>query len=192
MKTEARRMSDEATDEELMAAAATGSEQAFRRLAARHGPRTFRLACRLVRNPADAEEIVQEALLRAWVNAPTWRPIAAFRTWLYRVVVNLAIDRQRQGLKRGRFTRLTEAGDLVDPQPDAAALLARDEAARLVSRAIAALPDRQRAALVLTHHEGLSNAEAADILGTSVGGIEGLLVRARRSLRGQLEPLLRE
>ena len=175
---------DEADDQQLMTAVAEGDERAFRILAVRHLAWALRLAGRLTGNPADAEDIVQEAMLRVWTNAPRWQPAARFRTWFYRVVVNLALDWRR----RRPFAALDEAGEPADPNPDPQAALDQRQTARRVAAAIAALPERQRVALVLTYFEELSNAEVAGLLGASVGGIEGLLVRARRALRLRLGP----
>lgn len=182
----------ETSDEDLMAQVSRGDQRAFHGLVARHHGPAFRIADRLLRNRADAEDVVQEAMLRVWVQAPTWRPAALFRTWLYRVVVNLAIDRHRQRQRRGGGAPVTEADTVADPGPDPAARAAQGEVDGLVAAAVAALPERQRAALVLAHYEGLSNSEAAAVLDTSVSGIEALLVRARRALRARLEPLLRD
>jgi len=175
---------EEADDQQLMSAVAEGNEQAFRTLALRHLAWALGLAGRLTGSPADAEDVVQEAMLRVWINAPRWRPAAAFRTWFYRVVVNLALDWRR----RRPLAALEEAGDPVDPNPDPQAALDQRQMALRVTAAIADLPERQRVALVLTYYEGLSNAEVARLLGASVGGIEGLLVRARRTLRLRLGP----
>ncbi len=171
-------------DQRLMMAVAEGDEPAFRVLAARHLAWALRLAGRVAGNPADAEDIVQEAMLRVWVNAPKWKPAAEFRTWFYRVVVNLSLDRRR----RPPLASLEDAGEPIDPNPDPQAALDRGQSARAVAAAIAELPDRQRLALVLTYYEELSNAEVARSLGTTVGGVEGLLVRARRALRLSLGP----
>lgn len=176
----------EASDEDLMQRIARGDEAAFRLLARRYAARAIALARRITGNDADAEEVVQEALLRVWINAPRWRPFAAFRTWFYRVVLNLCLSRRR----RVPFVALEAAGDPVDPSPEPGARLERAEADSLVAAAIAGLPDRQRAAIVLTYHEGLSNAEAAAVLETSVSGVEALLVRAKRSLREKLGGML--
>jgi RNA polymerase sigma-70 factor (ECF subfamily) len=178
---------DEASDEELMARVARGDEGAFRLLARRYAGRAIGLARRITGNDADAEEVVQEALLRVWVNAPRWRPMAAFRTWFYRVVLNLCLSRRR----RAPFLPLP-AGEQIDSAAGPALRLERAEVDRLLAAAIAALPDRQRAAIVLTYHEGLSNAETAKILETSVSGVEALLVRAKRTLRERLGGLDRE
>lgn len=177
---------EEPSDEQLMARIADADVVAFERLARRHHGRVQALAFRVTRNRADADEIAQEALLRVWVAAPRWRPTAQFRTWLYRVVVNLCLDRQRHA----PFAPLDAAGDPPDPAPDATVRIADDEAGRAVGAALDALPERQRLALVLTYYEGLSNAEVATVLETSVSSIEALLVRAKRTLRQSLGPLM--
>jgi RNA polymerase sigma-70 factor, ECF subfamily len=176
----------EASDEDLMARIAQGDERAFRQLVARYAPRAVGLARRITRNEADADEIVQEALLRVWLNAPRWRPTAAFRTWFYRVVVNLCLNRRR----RAPMLALAAAGDPADSAPDAFARMQREEVDRRLIAAIAELPERQRVAIVLTYHEGLSNADTADVLETTVSSVEALLVRAKRALRDKLGPIL--
>jgi RNA polymerase sigma-70 factor (ECF subfamily) len=174
------------SDEELMARIAQGNEPAFRALAGRHSARAVGFARRVLGNGADAEEVVQEALLRVWINAPRWQPTATFRTWFYRVLINLCLNRRR----RAPFASLDEAGDPADPGEDAAATLERGQRDRQIAEAVAALPERQRAAIVLTYHEGLSNAETARALETSVSGVETLLVRAKRALREALGVVL--
>ena len=176
---------DGPSDEELMGRVAKGDESAFRTLARRSVPSAIGLARRVLGNAADAEEVVQEAMLRVWINAPRWRPEAKFRTWLYRVVFNLCLNRKR----RAPFADLADAGDPIDPHPDAAEQMERNQRDRAIADAIARLPERQRAAIVLTYHEGLSNADTADVLGTTRSAVETLLVRAKQSLRRQLESL---
>ena len=168
-------------DHDLMARVARGDQEAFRVLVRRHAAPAQRLARRIVGNDAMAEDIVQDALLRVWVNAARWRPEAAFRTWLYRVVVNLCLNAKR----RAADLPLAAAGDPAGPD-DAAATLERRERDRALAAAVDALPARQRAAIVLTYQEGLGNAEAAAVLDASVSGLEALLVRARRALRAAL------
>ena len=170
-------------DHDLMARAAHGDERAFRELARRHAGSALRLARRILGSEALAEEIVQDAFLRVWINAPRWRPQAAFRTWLYRVVINLCLNAKR----RPDDLPLAAAGDPADPAHDPGAALEQRERDARLAAAIDRLPARQRAAIVLTYQEGLGNAEAAAVLGTSVAGIETLLVRARRSLREAFE-----
>ena len=165
-----------------MARVARGDEQAFRLLSRRHVGAASALARRILGNDAVAEDLVQEAFLRVWLNAPRWRPEAAFRTWLYRIVVNLCLNERR----RPSTLPLNFAGDPPDPAATPDADLATRERDKLVADAIDALPARQRAAIVLTYQQGLSNAEAANSLDTSVSGLETLLVRAKRALRAAL------
>ncbi len=172
----------EPADHDLIARVGRGDRQAFQLLARRHAARSLGLARRIVRNDAVAEEIVQEALLRVWINAPRWRPEAEFRTWLTRIVVNLCLNEQR----RPPTLPLAAVPDPVDFAPDAGADLERRERAARLAAAIDALPPRQRAAIVLTFHEGLGNAETAIALDASVSGVEALLVRAKRALRAAL------
>ena len=178
----------EASDEELMLRIARGDQRAFRELVPRYAVRAAGLARRITGSKADAEDIVQEAYLRVWVNAPRWRPQAAFRTWFYRIVFNLSLNRRR----RAPFSPLEDAGDPPDPAVGASERMVRDETDRAVAAAIATLPERQRAAIALTYGEELSNVEAATVLGTSVSGIESLLVRAKRTLREKLGPLVED
>jgi RNA polymerase sigma-70 factor (ECF subfamily) len=169
-------------DHALMARVAQGDEPAFRLLSRRHAGDALRLARRILGSDALAEDIVQEALLRVWRAAPRWRPDAAFRTWLYRIVINLCLNAKR----RPPDLPLEQARDPADSAPDAAAALEIRERDRRLAAAIDALPSRQRAAIVLTYQEGLGNAEAASVLDTSVAGVETLLVRAKRALRAAL------
>jgi RNA polymerase sigma-70 factor (ECF subfamily) len=170
------------SDEALMARIARGDEPAFRELARRHLAWSIALASRITGNAADAEDVAQDAMLRVWSHAPRWQPLASFRTWLTRVVVNLCLDRKR----RAPWVALDAAGEVPDPAPDAAARMETGETDRLVAAAIATLPERQRAAIVLTYREGLSNAATAAMLDTSVSALETLLVRAKQSLRRSL------
>ena len=174
------------SDEALMARVAQGDEPAYRQLARRHLPVAVALARRILGNTADAEDVAQEALLRVWVHAPRWQPLALFRTWFRRVVVNLCLDRKR----RMPWTDLDAAGELVDPGAGPGEQIERSERDRLVQSAIAELPARQRAAIALTYGEGLSNAEVADSLDTSVSAVETLLVRGKQNLRRALAKVI--
>ena len=145
------------SDEALMARIARGDEPAYRQLARRHLPVAVALARRILGNTADAEDVAQEAMLRVWTNAPRWQPLALFRTWFRRVVVNLCLDRKR----RAQWVDLEAAGEIVDPAANAGEQVERGERDQLVRAAIGRLPARQRAAIVLTYSEGLSNAAGA-------------------------------
>jgi RNA polymerase sigma-70 factor (ECF subfamily) len=176
------------SDEALMARIARGDEPAFRALVSRHLPLMLGLARRILGNAADAEDVAQEAMLRVWTHAPRWQPLALFRTWLTRVVVNLCLDRKR----RASWVALEAAGELVDPAPGAGEKAERAERDRMVAAAIAELPARQRAAIVLTYGDGMTNAQVADIIGTSVSAVETLLVRGKQNLRRALDNVIDE
>ncbi|HEY4142457.1 MAG TPA: RNA polymerase sigma factor [Pseudolabrys sp.] len=178
---------DEArADEALMAKVARGDEAAFRQLSRRHVPAMVGLARRVLGNTADAEDVVQEAMLRVWTHAPRWQPLAAFRTWLTRVVVNLCLDRKR----RKPWVGLDAAGEIADPTPSVPEVAEQNEREHALTAAIGELPDRQRTAIVLTYSEGMTNAQVAEVLDTSVSAVETLLIRGKKSLRAKLGGLI--
>jgi RNA polymerase sigma-70 factor (ECF subfamily) len=170
------------SDEALMARVARGDERAFQLLSRRHLPAMLGLARRILGNAAEAEDVAQEAFMRVWTHAPRWQPLAQFRTWLTRVVTNLCLDRKR----RAPWVELEAAGDIVDPAPGAGEKAEDRERERMLAAAIEKLPVRQRSAIVLTYGEGMSNAQVAEILDTSVSAVETLLVRGKQNLRRAL------
>ena len=175
--------SDEAhSDEALMARVALGDAAAYRLLTRRHVPAMLGLARRILGNTADAEDVAQEAMLRVWTHAPRWQPLALFRTWLTRVVVNLCLDRKR----RAPWVALEAAGEIVDPALGPGERIEHGQRDRLVAAAIGELPARQRTAIVLTYGDGMSNAQVAEILDTTVSAVETLLVRGKQNLRRAL------
>jgi len=173
----------EDSDDELFARAGRGDRSAFSSLVARHEARLMSAAMRMMSGRAAAEDAVQETLVRAWVQAPRWRPQtngrAGVGAWLSRVLVNIAID----GARRPRIAPLDAAGDPVDPAIAADEGLISGERRARLHAAIMALPERQRMAVSLSYDAGLSNAQGALAMVTSVGAFELLLVRARRTLR---------
>ena len=124
--------------------------------------------------------------MRVWTHAPRWQPLAQLRTWLTRVVINLCLDRKR----RAPWVELETAGEIVDPAPGAGEKAEDDERERMLAAAIETLPTRQRSAIVLTYGDGMSNAQVAEILDTSVSAVETLLVRAKQNLRRALENVI--
>ncbi|MFO1141134.1 MAG: RNA polymerase sigma factor [Amaricoccus sp.] len=173
------------SDAELLGGYAGGDQSAARTLTLRHAPRVFALARRMLGDVAEAEDVTQETMLRLWRIAPDWEEgRAAVGTWLYRVASNLCVDR----LRRRREVGSDALPELADEAPGAAARLeARDRAAALEA-ALAALPERQRLAVVLRHFEERPNPEIAAILGVSVEAVESLLARGRRDLAARLAP----
>ncbi|MFN4230677.1 RNA polymerase sigma factor [Parvibaculum sp.] len=172
---------EQPSDDELVAAVASGDEAACRALMDRHLTRILALARRMLGNQADAEEVAQEVFLRVWTHADRWEPgQARFGTWLHRVATNLCLDR----LRKNRPTDdIDEMPDLASGDPGPHRQLEQRELAARVDAALQVLPERQRAAIVLSHYQGLGNVETADILGVTVEAVESLLSRARRQLR---------
>lgn len=176
-------LSDADPDAELVARVGARDASAVRVLVARKLPRLLALATRMLGDRSEAEDVAQETFLRIWNHAPRWRDgEARFDTWLYRVVLNLCHDRLR-GRREEPVDVLPEVPD-TQPEPAAhAELRSRDASVR---RALAALPPRQREALVLQYYQDMSNVEAANLMGITVEALESLLARARRNLRAQL------
>lgn len=172
-----------AEERALMARAAAGDAAAFNRTVGLHMAMVHGLAWRMLGDAAEAEDVVQECFVKLWVNAKGWAPSGGgLGAWLRRVATNACLDR----LRKPRGVSDAALAEHADEGPPADAVI--DEARRreAVAVAIHALPDRQRAAIVLTYYEGASNAEAASILGLGVKALESLLVRARQALTQQL------
>lgn len=171
------------SDDRLMALCADGDAQAFSVLLERHGEAAWRLAWRMTRDRGEAEDLVQEGFARLWKQAPDWRAgQAGPGAFLQRVITNLAIDRSR----RRRPEPMAEPPDCEDPAPLPDALAEDADLSARVQACVASLPERQRAAIVLTYWEGLSGPQAANVMELSPKAFESLLVRARGALKGVL------
>lgn len=167
-------------DEDLVRRVGQGDPAAVQAMVARKLPRMLALAQRMLGDPVEAEDVAQEALVRAWRQAPRWvSGRARFDTWLHRVALNLCYDRlrRRREIPTDAMPERRDEG----PAPDRG-LLAADVGVA-VNAALAGLPDRQREAIVLCHYQELSNIEAAGLMKVSVEALESLLSRGRRALR---------
>ncbi|MEL6829034.1 MAG: sigma-70 family RNA polymerase sigma factor [Pseudomonadota bacterium] len=174
-------MSAESEIEQVRRAAA-GDRAAQAALVHRHMPVIFRVSYRLLQDRAEAEDVTQETFLRVWKKLSEWEPRASFSSWACTIAVNLSRDR----LRKKKPILMDELPEQIDHalQPDAE--LASNQAVARIETQIAALPDRQREALSLCALEGMGNKEAAEAMGVTVHALEGLLGRARRSLRATL------
>lgn len=170
-------------DDVLLRRFALGDAAAARALTLRLTPRVHAHAMRLLGDRAEAEDVTQEAMLRLWRIAPDWREgEAKVSTWLYRVTANLATDR----LRKRRAVALDSVPEPEDAAPGPAGLLQDKARAAALQQALAALPERQRQAVVLRHLEGLGNPEIAGIMDISAEAVESLIARGKRALTAAL------
>nr|WP_225444776.1 sigma-70 family RNA polymerase sigma factor [Pseudomarimonas arenosa] len=146
-------------------------------------PRLHRLAYRLLGDAGEAEDVCQEVFMKLWQLAPRWQADAALGTWLHQVALNASRDRLRKrrdlSMEAHDWEVLTDRSPAVDPERSAQHAETQD----WLDRAMAALPQRQREALLLCHDQGLNQREAAAVMDIEIGALESLLSRARQSLR---------
>lgn len=156
---------------------------ALEELVRRHRDTAYRVALRICLNPADAEDIAQEALVRAWRALPRFRGDAGFSTWLYRIVTNVALSSVSRRREQPTDDVLEPPGPDLDP-----ATAAQDrEKLAAAGRALRALTAEQRACWVLREVEGLSYDELAEILDISLPAVKSRLFRARSEISTALE-----
>lgn len=180
----ARVLGDE-TDARLVAAVARGDAAAFRRLTDRHLAAVHRLAARMLGDRNEADEVTQDTFLKLWTHADRWRPANGdgnLLPWLRTIATNACIDRVR----KRRFDGGCEIPERADDAASAPEQIDEGRLGALVSRALAGLVDRQRAAIVLTYYEELSNVDAAAAMGLHLKAFESLLLRARQALKAAL------
>jgi len=177
----------------VLARARQGDSDAFRALVERHSRTVFRLAFRMTGNEEDAEDVVQEAFLRAYRQLGRFESRANFGTWLYRIVANCSVDlmrakQSRQDMSHGES--LDEATEL--PSRDSAGperLAQSAEIQRRVQDALAGLSPLERAAFTLRHYEGRSIEEISQTLGLGTSAAKHSVFRAVKKLRVALAPL---
>ncbi|RXT51555.1 RNA polymerase sigma factor [Bradyrhizobium betae] len=167
-------------DSELLDRLATGDEAAFRMLVERHIDRAYAIALRIVGNAADAEDVVQDTMLKIWSHRGRWQHgRAKFSTWLYRVISNRCIDLRR----KPRNENVETVPEVADGQPGAVEIIERNELNGMLELAMQRLPEQQRIAVIFSYHENMSNGEIAQVMDTTVAAVESLLKRGRQQLR---------
>jgi RNA polymerase sigma-70 factor, ECF subfamily len=183
-------------EQELIERCLAGDASAFEPLVERYRQRVWRLAYQLLRDREEAWDCAQEAFVRAFHSLPSFRGHAAFYTWLFRITVNVATDRQRsRGAQARAFgaERLSEEEwkrTMPDPgaRPDQAAV--QSEQRERIRQALDALPPKARTIIMLSDVEGLSYREIADVLGCPIGTVMSRLHNARKRLKSLLGPML--
>ncbi|HEY8962236.1 MAG TPA: sigma-70 family RNA polymerase sigma factor [Luteolibacter sp.] len=186
---------DPSIDAALMARAGNGDQKAFRQLVERHRNAVVGTVAKMLNDATEAEDIAQQVFVRLWKHAKRYRPEAKFTTYLFTVTRNLVFNESR---RRGRKKEVSieereESTHFSLPsqpgrQPDSELL--QTELQQAVDRAIAALPDAQRMAVVLRRYEQMPYEEIAGVLNITVPAVKSLLFRARGALRDSLKDYL--
>lgn len=182
------------TDVALVRRAREGDYLAFERLFERHRALVYRFAYQMTSRRDDAEDIVQEAFVRAYQNLHRYRDEAKFTTWLLRIVTNLCTDQARMSQRRtvleqqeavGALDWMT-IGDVDDPVQN----LEDARRKQALGKALRALPEHHRSVIILRDIEEREYPEIASILGCTIGGAKLRVLRARRALKDRIAPLL--
>ena len=190
-------MIEDDNDQQLVQRVQKGDKSAFDLLVRKYQHRVLKLVGRFVNDAAEAEDVAQEAFLKAYRALPAFRGDSAFYTWLYRIAINTA----KNTLVSNRRRPVDFDLDLQDPeQHDRQSLLKdadtpegvllTDEIRGVVERALEQLPDDLRTAIVLRELEGLSYEEIAEAMDCPVGTVRSRIFRAREAIDKKLKPLL--
>jgi RNA polymerase sigma-70 factor (ECF subfamily) len=191
-------LSDKEIDQQLVVRAQQGEKHAFELLVAKYQRKLLRLISRLVRDPAEAEDVAQEAFIKAYRALPQFRGDAAFYTWLYRIGVNTAKNYLvSQGRRPPSSTEkdneeaetFEDADALRDINTPESILLSK-EIATTVNAAMAKLPEELRTAISLREIEGLSYDEISEVMNCPIGTVRSRIFRAREAIAAELRPLL--
>lgn len=170
-------------ERDAITACQRGEREAFDVLVARYQRPIYRLCYRYVNNHEDANDLTQEAFLKAWRAIGRFRGDSAFATWLYRIAVNACLNFKAR--RRPETREVDEA--LADPRPSPQRQVEREDDAFRVRHAVSRLPDRQRATLILKLFHELTHEEVASILGSSVGTVKANLFHALANLRREMK-----
>jgi RNA polymerase sigma-70 factor (ECF subfamily) len=191
-------MSEREVDQALVERVQRGDKRAFELLVAKYQRKIFRLLSRLIRDPAEIEDVAQEAFIKAYRALPNFRGESAFYTWLYRIAINTAKNHLvAQGRRAPTSTEtdvedaenFDDADQLRDVNTPESMLQSR-QVGEAVNRAIEKLPEDLRTAIVLRELEGLSYEEIAESMNCPIGTVRSRIFRAREAIANELRPLL--
>ena len=191
-------MSDREIDQQLVARAQSGDKQAYGLLVEKYQRKLARLLSRFIRDPAEVEDVTQEAFIKAYRALPAFRGDSAFYTWLYRIGINTAKNylmamgrraptsteveaEEAEGLEEGEQLR-----DINTPE----SLLLSNEIAETVNSTIEKLPEELRTAIQMREIEGMSYEDIAKAMDCPIGTVRSRIFRAREAIAEQLRPLL--
>lgn len=192
------RMGEREVDQALVQRVQAGDQQAFGLLVAKYQRRLMRLVMRLVRDPAEAEDVTQEAFIKAYRALSSFRGESAFYTWLYRIGINaaktwLVSSGRRAPTSTEVDNEEAEGHDNAEPLRDTDTperILMSRQIAQTVNTALDHLPEDQRTAITLREIDGLSYEEIANAMNCPVGTVRSRIFRAREAIAGELSPLL--
>jgi len=192
----AGRSDDDAEDVRLMLLVSGGDTAAFEQLIERHQALVAGTIGRMLGSNSEVEDIAQQVFIRVWRSAGRYVPRAKFTTWLLKITRNLVFNEMRRSKRRASVPLQIETQAEEIPLKDEAgqapdASLLESELQGAIERAITALPESQRMALILRRYEELSYEEIADVLDLSVPAIKSVLFRARTELRERLASYLK-
>ena len=191
-------MADREIDQQLVERAQRGDKRAFELLVEKYQRKLARLVSRLVRDPAEAEDVTQEAFVKAYRALPSFRGDSAFYTWLYRIGINTAKNYLvAMGRRAPTSTEVDaeeaegyESADQLRDINTPESLLLSKEIATTVNKAIESLPEELRSAIQLRELEGMSYEEIAKLMDCPIGTVRSRIFRARETIAERLKPLL--
>ena len=188
------------SDVQLMLGVKAGDDESFELLLQRYRMPLIHFLYRMVRDASAAEDLAQEVFLRVYRARKKYAPSAKFTTWLFRIATNLALNALRDGRYRQMEVSLDETREedeqpvvnVTDAKPSAVERMMQQDRAEVIRRAIAALPEKQRVAVLLHKYHELDYDEIARILECSESALKSLLFRAYETLREKLAPLVQQ
>ncbi|MDR1853663.1 MAG: RNA polymerase sigma factor RpoE [Azoarcus sp.] len=191
-------MSDREIDQQLVERVQSGDKQAFGMLVSKYQRKLYRLLSRLVRDPAEVEDLAQETFIKAYRALGSFRGESAFYTWLYRIGINTAKNHlAAQGRRVPASTGLdssemenVEGGERLHDLDTPERQMMTRQIARTVDEAMADLPAELREAITLRELEGLSYEDISGVMGCPIGTVRSRIFRAREAIAARLRPLL--